>query len=113
MVLLLAYPATQRFRRTADLGRDRHDSCLLRVVLAGGLIDHAHSVLEDFRGILGLHFHEPILPNNGASKKSGDTQMAMIWLPVKRDVCCRAFCVEVENSTCERALFVGGGLPHG
>src|SRR5687768_13250976 len=54
VTLLLAYPAAQCLRRAADLGRDRRDSRPLRLILAASLADHAHSALDDFRGILGL-----------------------------------------------------------
>ena len=74
ITLLLAYPATQRFRCAADLGCDGFDRSPLRAVLAGGLADHAHGALDDFGGILGLLLHDSILSNNGASTKSGAVQ---------------------------------------
>jgi hypothetical protein len=71
ITLLLAYPATQRFRYAAGLGCDRFDRSPLRVVRAGSLADHAHGALDDFGGRLELLLHSSILSNNGASTKPG------------------------------------------
>lgn len=48
IALLLAYSAAQRFRRTADLGRDRRDGSPLRFVVVDNLAAHAHRALDDF-----------------------------------------------------------------
>jgi hypothetical protein len=47
---MLPYPASQRFRRKADLVGDRRDRGPLSIMLAGRLLDHAHGALNYFRG---------------------------------------------------------------
>jgi len=71
ITLLLAYPATRRLRRAADLGGNPRACGPLRLVPAAGFADHAYSALDDFGGILGLLFHSSIFSKDEASTKLG------------------------------------------
>ena len=67
----------QRLRRAADLGRDRHDRCPLRGVLAAVLQHHPHGAFAHLGGKLRgcpVIRHGSILSRVGASDKPGAVQ---------------------------------------
>ncbi|GLS46879.1 DNA replication protein DnaC [Methylobacterium brachythecii] len=75
----LAHPVAQRLAQATDLGRDRADRAILRVMLALVLQHHPHRTLADLRGKRwGSLRHGSILARVGASGKPGAVQQLPI-----------------------------------